>query len=306
MRNVKQLILCAVLALLPFAAQGEVLLVEDFDYPAGSALVTITDSAWFHQWDNHKNTTIITDEGLTFDGYAGSDIGKALLVEGDHTNDEPYHAFKQVTSGDVWVAFLLQPTEVIKGGYLLTLRDEKIERNKQGEFNNCGRVQLDYEYFGEGESAVAHPVIGLRVFKKAEAVYATNVPLDETTTYLVVMRYHIVSGSKNEVSLYLFDKIPTVLPAQPLIGPLTDPQAPDIAPAHVGLHTWNGVYGESGEVIFDGLRIATDFYEALGITAPTGIESRTAAGQSFGLRLMNGQIIITNGEKTFNLLGTEL
>ena len=290
------------IAALAFAAsaRAEVLFVEDFDYPVGEQLLIASDSAWFHQWPNHTNTTIITGEGLTFTGYPGSDVGKALLIEGDHTNDEPHHVFKQVTSGDVFVAFLLQPTDVIKNGYVLTLRDEKIDKNT---FNNCGRVYLDWDYFED----VAHPIIGARVFKKADAVYAEDLPLDETKTYLVVLRYRIVDGDHNdETSLYLFDKMPTVMPDKPLIGPLTDAQAPDIHPAHVALHTWNGVYGESGSVIFDGLRIATTFYEALGITAPAGIENHSAQSAKYGLRVVNGQLIITNGEKAFNLLGAQL
>jgi len=309
MKDIKQLILCALLVTLSLGAHAEVLFVENFDYTSGSTLMA-ANSEWFHQWEGHENSMLITDEGLTFDGYAGSGIGKALLIEGDHSNDEPHHVFKKVTSGDVWVALLLKPTYVVKRGYLLTLRDDKIDKNT---FNQCGRIFLDWDYFGEEPNEEIHPIIGARVYKTADEVYAEDVPLDESKTYLVVLRYCIVPDANNEVSLYLFDKMPKVLPEKPLVGPLTDPKAPDIEPAHVVLHTWNASLGEAGEVTIDGLRIATTFHEALGISDtpdpepdPEGISNVAAQQPAFSLQLRNGQLVLTNGEKTYNLLGTKI
>ena len=288
-------ILFAALAITAMTAQADVLLVEDFDYEVGSTLLQANDE-WFHYWTGHENTMIITDGGLEFAGYAGSGIGNALLVEGDHTSDEPYHKFQQIKEpGDIYAAFLLQPTEVIKNGYLLTFCDENV-----GNFNNCGRVFLDYDYFEEDESY--HPIIGSRVFKETPT-YAEDLPLDETKTYLVVLRYEVIADAKNEVSLYLFDEMPKQMPSTPLIGPLTNSQAPDIYPAHVGLHTWNGSYGDSGEVLFDGLRIATTFWEALGVDEPMDISSQQSGVNSRRLVLRDGQIIVTDGVNEYSLLG---
>lgn len=289
--NVFMIILFAALTM---PVQAEVLLVEDFDYTTGSTLLA-ANSEWFHYWPNHDNTMIITDEGLEFEGYAGSGVGKALLVEGDHTSDEPYHKITKVTEGDVFAAFLLKPTYIVKKGYLLTFCEENI-----GTFNNCGRVFLDEDYFEEDDDY--HPIIGARVFKET-ATFAEDLPLDRSKTYLVVLRYHIVPDAKNEVSLYLFDQMPTKMPSKPLIGPLTDAQAQDIAPAHIGFHTWNASYGESGEVTVDGLRVATTFHEALGIDAPTDITATETQKARYTLQLRNGHIVITNGKDDYSLLG---
>ena len=300
MKQMKQIkiLLLAVFAFTALTIQAEVLLVENFDYTTGSTLLE-ANSDWFHYWPNHDNTMLITDGGLSFAGYAGSDIGNALVIEGDHTSDEPYHKFTTVTEGDVFAAFMLKPTYVIKNGYVLTFCEENI-----GNFNNCGRVFLDYDYF-EADDAY-HPIIGSRVFKES-VTYADELPLDENKTYLVVLRYRIVADGLNEVSLYLFDEMPTKLPSKPLIGPLTNNNAPDICPAHVGFHTWNSSYGEDGEVTVDGLRIATNFYEALGIDEPTDIDqAETATSRHFTTKLINGTIVITNGISTYNLLGTKL
>jgi len=272
--------------------RAEVLFVEDFEYPDGSVLTV--NPEWFLQWGGDSNMPIVSP-GLKFEGYTTAANDKALLIEGDHTNDMPHHVFTQVTTGDVFVAFLLEPTFVTKSGYILTLRDEKANNSA---YNYCGRVYVgvDEEY---------NNIVGLRFFKKAAAEFA-DVILASDKTYLLVMQYHIVAGSNNdEISLYLFDKMPTSLPKEPLLGPLTDAEAPDINPAHVVFHS----YDNDGMVTVDGLRVATTFWEALGVEEPDepedpeeGFENVSVSQKAVKV-IRDGQIIILRNGSAYNLLG---
>lgn len=281
-------ILLIALVALAAAAQAEVLFTEDFEYPDGSVLTVNPD--WFLQWGGDTHMPIVSP-GLTMTGYTAASNDKALLIEGDYSNDMPHHAFTQVTTGDVFVALLYEPTFVTKPGYFLTLRDEKANNSA---YNYCGRI-----YAGVDDNY--NPTIGLRFFKKAAAEFA-DLQLEETKTYLVVMRYHIVEGSNNdEISLYLFDALPEKMPAKPLIGPLVDPEAPDINPAHIVLHT----YDDDGMLTIDGLRIATTFHEAVGIpeSEPEGIALFEDHKQHYSLLLRDGHIAVTDGTNVYTLLG---
>ena len=126
--------------------------------------------------------------------------------------------------------------------------------------------------------------------------------LEAEKTYLVVMRYHIVEGNSNdEISLYLFDKMPKELPSEPLIGPLTDPQAPDINPAHVAFHSFD----DEGWLTIDGLRVATTFEDVLGPLG-LGIDTQAASQATISQRLVNGILIIEKGNQKYSILGTRL
>ena len=285
MKNTKILCLAALVGLAS-VVKAEVLFTEDFDYQSGTSLTEHND--WFLQWGGVSNMLIVSP-ALEFAGYPESGIGEALLIEGDYSNDMPHHAFKQVTSGDVFVAFLYEPTFVTKDGYIVTLRDEHADNSA---YNYCGRVYaaVDEQF---------NNYVGLRFFKKAEAVIDETVKLSDQKTYLLVLRYHIVNGANNdEVSLYLFDSMPTSMPEKPLIGPLTDPEAPDINPAHIAWHN----YDDDGMVTVDGLRIATTFADAVGIEETQGMEA-VATSTVPTKQLRDGRIVIVKENNTYTPLG---
>lgn len=266
---------------------AEVLFTEDFDYQSGTSLTQHND--WFLQWGGASNMLAV-EPGLEFAGYPGSGVGNALLIEGDYSNDMPHHVFEQVKSGDVYVAVMLEPTFVTKSGYFLTLRDEHADNTA---YNYCGRV-----YAGVDENY--NNVVGLRFFKKADAVFDETVHPESDKTYLLVLRYHIVEGANNdEISLYLFDQMPTAMPENPLIGPLTDPQAPDINPAHVVFHG----YDDDGYLTVDGLRVATTFEDAVGIEAQ-GLEQTSVEAKPVK-QLRNGQLRIIKDNTIYTPLGQQ-
>ena len=231
----------AMIAMGTAVAGAEVLLEENFDYPQGE--FPLEESGWYTQWGEASSLSI--GEGLTFDGYACSGVGNGVVIDADDSNN-PHRAFKQVTEGNVYVAFLLRPFTVYKKGYFLTLRD-----SDSYSFNFNGRVSVN-------ESGQ----LGLTFANNQNTVYADEV-LDGNTTYLVVLKYTIVEGNNNDnVSLYCFDKMPDAEPVAPLVGPLSDAAKVDINPANIALRGYADA--EKVELMLDGIRVATTWDEALG------------------------------------------
>lgn len=233
----------AMIAMGTAVAGAEVLLEENFDYPQGE--FPLAEGGWYTQWGGASSLSI--GEGLTFEGYAGSGVGNGVAINTDDDNN-PHRAFKQVTEGNVYVAFMLRPLAAYKKGYFLTLRDGDVGGYS---FNFNGRVSVNED----GQ-------LGLTFANNQNAVYADEV-LDGNTTYLVVLKYTIVEGKNNDnVSLYCFDKMPDAEPAAPLVGPLSDAAKVDINPANVVLRGYAGA--DYVELLLDGIRVATTWDEALG------------------------------------------
>ncbi len=259
----------AMIAMGTAVAGAEVLLEENFDYPQGE--FPLAESGWYTQWGEASSLSI--GEGLTFDGYACSGVGNGVVIDADDSNN-PHRAFKQVTEGNVYVAFMLRPSTAYKKGYFLTLRD-----SDSYSFNFNGRVSVNED----GQ-------LGLTFANNQNAVYADEV-LDGNTTYLVVLKYTIVEGKNNDnVSLYCFDKMPDAEPAAPLVGPLSDAAKVDINPANVVLRGYAGA--DYVELLLDGIRVATTWDEALGKQASA--ETVKAGGVSVvGLK---GALQLTAGK----------
>lgn len=259
----------AMIAMGTAVAGAEVLLEENFDYPQGE--FPLAEGGWYTQWGRASSLSI--GEGLTFEGYAGSGVGNGVAINTDDSNN-PHRAFKQVTEGNVYVAFMLRPFTVYKKGYFLTLRD-----SDSYSFNFNGRVSVN-------ESGQ----LGLTFANNQNAVYADEV-LDGNTTYLVVLKYTIVEGNNNDnVSLYCFDKMPDAEPVAPLVGPLSDAAKVDINPANIALRGYADA--EKVELMLDGIRVATTWDEALGKQASA--ETVKAGGVSVvGLK---GALQLTAGK----------
>ena len=72
-----------------------------------------------------------------------------------------------------------------------------------------------------------------------------------------------------------------------------------VNPARVVLRS----YDADDLLTFDGLRVATTFWEALGIDEPTEIENQKSTLKNHKLILRNGHIIVTDGDSEYSLLG---
>lgn len=226
------MLLCAAIA------QAEVLVQEDFNYPLGDDL---TEHGWYTQYGEPSGITLTN--GLEFTGYIGSGVGNAAIIDCKSSSSQPHLAFKEVSKGTVYAAFLFQPVINLKKGYFFALRS-----NDQAAYDINARVLLNED-----------GAIGLTFADNQKAVF-TKQALDGQKVYLIVVKYTIHEGANNdEVSLFVLEQPATTEPATPTISAQTDPDKPDIAPANVQLRG----YDAEGWLVVDGLRIATTWAEAV-------------------------------------------
>lgn len=223
--------------------QAEVLLVEDFAYDVGERL---TANGWYTQYG--AASEIMVTNGLSVPRYAASDRGNAALLDCVSGSNQVHRAFREVTEGDVYVAFMLLPSVNYKKGWFFSLRDDKTSADNYTEFNFNARVLLD-----------AGNHIGLTFADNQKARFS-DIQLDYSTIYIVVLKYALHAGAQNDaVSLWLLTEPVAAEPSQPLIGPLQDSSKKDIFPANVVLRG----YDADGWLVVDGIRVATTWEEAV-------------------------------------------
>ena len=224
-------------------SKGQVLLDENFAYPAGDL---ITAHGWVAHSGGGTNPITVNTNGLTFPGYIDSGIGNAALV--DNTGEDDNKTFVVQSSGIIYTAMMVNVTTTA-AGYFFNIGPDPISTTFRG------RVFMDAtNHFGIS--------VGSGTASYSASTYTPG------TTYLLVVKYEIVAGTTNDiVSLFVFD---TTIPATeplPTIGPLTDATQADINPGSVALRQFLA----SQNVLVDGIRVGTTWTDVFGsgITAPT-------------------------------------
>jgi hypothetical protein len=236
----------AVAILLGFHRSGysQLLLEENFSYPAGDL---ITDHGWVAHSGAASQPITVNNGGLTFTGYIDSGIGNAALV--DNTGEDDNRVFAFQSAGVIYTAFMVNVTTT-SAGYFFNLGGDPIGTTYRG------RVFMDAtNHFGIS--------VGSNTGTFSTSAYTPG------TTYLLVVKYEIVSGTNNDiVSLFVFDSaIPANEPALPSVGPLTDGAITDINPGSVALRQFSATQN----LLVDGIRVGLSWSDVLpsAIVAPT-------------------------------------
>ncbi|HON19073.1 MAG TPA: hypothetical protein PK990_07890, partial [Salinivirgaceae bacterium] len=209
-------------------SKAQPLLVEDFDYTAGT---TLTSNGWTAHNSSGSNPIQVVSPGLTFLGYAGSNIGNAAGV--NNTGEDVHRTFSEQTSGTVYAAFIVK-TEA---------------SNSQGYFFHLGQTSIGTTFFTR--VWVNATGSGLSLGISAPSTWANITPGVPT---LVVVK-HVWETKKS--SLYVFNTFPTEEPATPNI--VFDETLTYTNVGSVGLRQYNAAQ----RIIVDGIRIATTWAEAV-------------------------------------------
>ncbi|MCS7258207.1 MAG: hypothetical protein NZ601_02410, partial [candidate division WOR-3 bacterium] len=227
-------------------AFGQLLLEENFNYSAGTAL-TATGN-WTAHSGGGTNPILVVEPGLTYSGYVSSGIGNAAKI--DTTGEDVNRTYTSQTSGTIYAAFMVNVTKATTSGdYFFHLSSNPINTTY---FD--GRVYVK-------KDASNNLAFGLS--KRTETAIYTDFVYSLNTTYLVVLKYEIVSGTQNDkVSLFIFSSgVPSTEPVTPTIGPLSPATADPTDIGSVALRQ-----GGTGapSLYIDGIRIATSWLDALG------------------------------------------
>lgn len=237
----KRLSATTVLAiLLNSGSNCQTLLIENFSYPAGTALTT---NGWSAHSGQGTNPVKVHSYGLSFTGYPTSNIGLSAIL--NNTGEDVNRSFTTVTSGSVYCAFLIR-VDTLAEDYFLHFVGSPVGTNFKGKVNVKGTGGTFNFGLLKGTGTPA---------------YTTGSPYTTGTTYLLVLKYSILEGTKNDsVSLFICTgSIPGSEPLTPSLGPLKDGSDDLTNVSGIALRQNSSVM----DLIVDGIRIATKWEDAV-------------------------------------------
>ncbi|MFZ0471859.1 MAG: DUF5018 domain-containing protein [Bacteroidales bacterium] len=232
---------------------SQALLIENFDYTAGTLL---TNVGWTAHSGSGTQPVDVVVPGLTFTGYPLSDIGGAAQI--DNTGEDVHKTFTAQTSGTVYAAFTVKVIASAEG-YFMHLGGNPIGTTFRGKLFLVGAAD-PFNFGLSVGSNTATPV--------TSGSYTYN------STYLFVLKYEIVDGPVNNiVSLHIISgAVPATEPGTPTIGPLTDATQSEIEPGSIALRQFSG----NQNVVIDGIRIGKTWAEAVTDPLPVDVTAPVA------------------------------
>jgi len=256
MKNV--LLILVLLATTNFA---QVLFVEEFNYNAGDLL---TSKGWVVS-SGTTNPITVTSPGLTFTGYP-SVLGNAVTLT--TTGEDDYKTFPAVSSGSVYLSFMINVQSAQTGDYFIALSPTTGSGGTgSGQTNYYARTHLKSN--GNGYS------IGISKNNELTGGYVYgNTVLSFNKTYVVVVKHTFNPSTADDdaESIYVFGtSIPSNEPATPEVGPHVYSAKAD--PVDLSFITIRqGTTTAAPALVLDGIRIATSWKDLL---VPTDISDNS-------------------------------
>ena len=249
MKKIFSFLMMMVLLFGTINAQSNFIWGDSFEYVVGT---TLTDNGWTAHSAGGTNAITVSSGALEYLNYDPSGVGnKVTLTTSGEDINHPFPA--NVTSGIVYAAFMVNVTSAKNAG-------DYFAHFSNSSDNFFGRVFAKSN--GTGYQ--------LGITKSTSNVVYADQTLDFGTTYLVVMKYEIVSGATNDiVSLFLNPIVGNSEPSTPAATVTED----STDPANLAKFALRqGSASNAPELAFDGIRVATTWAEAVkmfGSSLPT-------------------------------------
>jgi hypothetical protein len=224
------------------------LLNENFSYTIGTDL---TSNGWAITGSTASPTVAVTAASITYPGYLSSGVGEgvSLATSGQDVNK----SFASQTTGTIYASFLVNVTSATTTG---------------DYFFNVGASTIGTTFKGRifvKKDASNNVSFGIAINSAANyssAIYALN------TTYLIVLKYDIVSGLANDTaSIFVNPPLNSVIPSTGWIAN-TDASGTDLA--NVGsIALRQGSASNAAGLKLDGIRVSTTWSDIVGIVTST-------------------------------------
>ncbi|MEO7540088.1 MAG: lamin tail domain-containing protein [Pyrinomonadaceae bacterium] len=241
-------------------APDALLLVENFDYPAGSLL---TANGWTAHSGAGTNPLAVSAPGLAYPGYPQSDIGNAVRTA--TSGEDANKSFGAQTTGTVYAGVIVNVSDAVVdpldvGGYFFHLGPDPIGTSFRG------RIYVKKN----ASNAIAFGITKASTSVAADIAY-TGFNYALNTNYLLVMKYTIVDGAANDtVSLIINPALPGTEPAATVTAP--DSGASDINPGTVAIR--QGSTATAPTVAVDAIRVGQSWEDIMG-SGPTPTPTTT-------------------------------
>ena len=263
--------------LFTFTSYAQLLLEENFDYPAGDSL---TSHGWAAHSGGTTNAQTVVAPGLSFVGYLSSGIGNAasLTTTGQDVNRQ---FSDSVTSGTVYASFLASVTSAqAAGDYFFHLGPKTLSTVFMGRVfvKLASNGNLCFGLSKTTTSATIPPVY-------TDSVYVTGI------TYLFIVKYQFNAGANDdELSLFINPSLEATEPSPVLVHDTSTTNDP-LSIGTVALR--QGSTSNAPNVIVDGIRISTVWTDVV----PVELVSFNAAanGSSINLTWMTATETNNNG-----------
>lgn len=265
----KKVLMLFLLILFSDICYSQTLFVEEFNYTAGDLL---TAHNWIQSGSTTTNPLTVTTPGLTYTGYPSVAGNSSTLAA---TGQDVYQSFTPVSSGDVYISFLLNVQSAGTGDYFIALSNSSSQTNYY--------LRMHIKSSGSGY------LMGLSKSNEVTggSLYGTTV-LNFNTTYLVVAKHTFIATATTDdiENIFVFNSptIPSTEPSTPEVGPYTNATKTD--PTDLGYVTIRqGTSGASAQLIIDGIRLATSWSTLLppqsGLSAPVATAATNISSNGF-------------------------
>lgn len=230
--------------LLGATAQGQQLLVEDFNYPAGD---NITAHGWTAHSSGGTNPIKVSSSGLTYAGYTSSGVGNAAALQSVAGEDDN-RTFTSQTSGSVYAAFMINVSAAQTTGAFFA-------HFNTGTF--IGRVWIKKNTAGSN--------FAVGVSKQSSTPNYTGFDYAVNTTYLLVLKYTIVAGSSNDtVALFINPALGGSEPSATISAP--DSTSSGDASSISAFALRQDTASSTPALLIDGIRIGKSWESVTGYT----------------------------------------
>lgn len=226
------------------ASPGVLIMKDDFNYgTATSTLDDVSGGVW-SVFSGSGNPAAYLPTGLSFTGYAGSNVGGAIVSENGSGSRKDYErSFPTVNSGVVYAA------QLINVSASNTSADFFVGFRAPGSNSYYNRLYV------KDDGSGSHPVFGIG--KSSSTTDFASGTYNYGTTYLVVSKYDFDTGIS---SIYVLAAPPTKY----------EPPVPNASTSSgSGPSALGGVFIRQNQGVltatYDGIRIATSWKEAVGL-----------------------------------------
>lgn len=240
-------------------ASAKLLLTENFDYPAGNLL---GNGGWI-QYGNKTNDPItLSASQLSYAGYQEA-TGMAAKLTSTSTSQNAYKTWgtydnDRINSGTIYASVLLNVNTPGDDTYSFNLvgmsvKNAGIAAKTGDEMARIYTQAVDESHYKVGTAKNA-----------SKGVYADAV-LETGKTYLIVIKYEFVDGTKNDIASIWINPD---MKAEPSVADAQETNSADVSATNgfIGIeihHGGNG--GRSGGVMqYDAIRVATTWAELFG------------------------------------------
>ncbi|MCB0728479.1 MAG: T9SS type A sorting domain-containing protein [Ignavibacteriae bacterium] len=240
------------------SGNGNALLTENFDYPAG-------DSLGAHGWNwinSAVNPLMVTAPGLVYQGYPLSNIGNATTVL--NTGEDMYKDMSDsVSTGAVYASFMVNVSAAQSAGdYFFAFLPPTSTTLYTSRFYARDSAGLR---FGVSKSTAT-----------AGGIFLTPNSYNLGQTYLAVVKYQYNTAASDdaEIFVYIFSSgIPSTEPSTATIGPVTGTASDNII-GRIALRQGSASNAPTAQV--DGFRVGTSWADI--VTDVRNVSSNIADG----------------------------